>query len=71
MMEITMPNKIVGMAHGVLFIAYCVWVIIASKELEWRPIRTLLALGASLLPFATFVVDSKWLKGHKETSSNK
>lgn len=62
MMEITWPNKFVGMAHGVLFIAYCVWVVLVSRDQNWNPTKTLFALAASLLPFATFVVDVKWLK---------
>lgn len=62
MMEIMWPNKIVGLAHGVLFIAYCVWVVLVSRDLKWNTTKMLLALAASLFPFATFVVDAKWLK---------
>ena len=56
------PNKFVGMAHGVLFIMYCLWVIFYANKKNWSIMKTLLALGASLLPFATFVVDRKYLK---------
>lgn len=60
--DIKWPNQVIGMAHGVLFIAYCVWVILVAKKVKWPAIRTMLALGASLLPFATFFVDIHWLR---------
>lgn len=56
------PNQFVGMAHGVLFIMYCLWVVFYANKKNWPIMKTLLALGASLLPFATFVVDRKYLK---------
>jgi len=56
------PNKFVGMAHGVLFIMYCLWVVFYANKKNWSIMKILLALGASLLPFATFVVDRKYLK---------
>lgn len=62
MYEIGMPNKIVGMAHGVLFITYCVWVVRYSVQTKWPFKTTLICLIASLLPIATFNVDSKILK---------
>ena len=57
-----MPNKIVGMIHGILFIAYCIWIVRLAFEKKWTAALTLICLIASLLPFATFVVDSKLLK---------
>ena len=57
-----MPNKIVGMAHGVLFIAYCIWVVVVAIEKKWKLGITLLAEFASLLPFGTFIADSKIFK---------
>jgi integral membrane protein len=62
MYEIGMPNKIVGMAHGILFIAYCAWVVLYGKEVKWAFKTTFLGLLASLFPFATFIFDSKVLK---------
>ncbi len=63
--EIGMPNKIVGSLHGILFILYCLWVIRVATQKKWSILKTLICLGASLLPFATFIVDYKILK--KET----
>ena len=60
--EINMPNRIVGMIHGILFIAYIVWVLLAAREKKWGYQLTAICLVASLLPFATFWVDAKLLK---------
>jgi integral membrane protein len=62
MYDMPMPNKIVGMAHGVLFIAYCVWVIVVANDKKWNYKTTFLAGLASLLPFGTFVADAKIFK---------
>ena len=56
------PNKIVGMFHGVLFITYCIWVLLAAKKYEWKIKVTAGALVASILPFGTFVADKKIFK---------
>ena len=47
------------MAHGVLFVAYGLWVVIVAKKYKWNMLTTGLALIASLLPFGTFVADKK------------
>ena len=62
MYDMPMPNKIVGMAHGILFIAYCVWVIVVANDKKWNYKTTFLAGLASLLPFGTFVADAKIFK---------
>ena len=59
---IEMPNKIVGMIHGILFIAFCIWVVRVAMQNKWSILKTLVALASSLLPFATFVLDAKVLK---------
>lgn len=53
------PTFYVGMAHGVLFIAYCLLVIIVAIQLKWTLSKTCWALVASLLPFGPFVADRK------------
>lgn len=53
--------KYVGWAHGVLFIAYIVAVILAIRPMRWNLVWVLIALAASLIPFGTFVLD-KYLK---------
>ena len=51
----------IGMAHGVLFMAYCVFVILVAVNKKWNYKITLLGLLASLLPFGTFYFDKKYL----------
>jgi integral membrane protein len=51
----------IGMAHGVLFMAYCVYVILVAINKKWNYKITLLGLIASLLPFGTFYFDKKYL----------
>ncbi|MFM7021948.1 MAG: DUF3817 domain-containing protein [Flavobacteriales bacterium] len=60
--EMPGPNKIVGMIHGVLFIAYCIWVIQAARDHKWSFSKIAWALLASVLPFGTFVADKKLFK---------
>ncbi len=59
MYEMPKPNMIIGMIHGILFMAYCVWVIIVKQEKKWSALKTFWALLASFLPFGTFVADVK------------
>tara|TARA_Y100001954_G_scaffold42779_1_gene43887 strand:+ start:846 stop:1142 length:297 start_codon:yes stop_codon:yes gene_type:complete len=53
------PNKIIGMIHGVLFLAYVVMVLFIRLEENWNNKKTFLALLASVLPFGTFWADWK------------
>ena len=60
--DIPEPNKYIGYAHGFLFIAYVLLAILFWFEKKWSIKRLLILLVASLLPFATFYVDKKYLK---------
>jgi len=53
------PNKIVGMVHGFLFIAYVLGVIYFKIYENWDTKKTVLALLASIVPFGTFWADAK------------
>ena len=64
--EMGLPNKIVGSIHGILFILYCVWVVYYAMKKKWSLMKTLICLAASLLPFATFIVDQRILKMETE-----
>lgn len=56
-----MPNKIVGMSHGILFILYVLLVLINTKKQTWSlKIQVLLYL-ASIIPFGTFIAEKKIL----------
>ena len=60
--EIKGPNYFVGIAHGALFLLYCLYVLIVAYQRKWNFSKTIICLIASLLPFATFVVDARILK---------
>ena len=51
--------KSVGMAHGLLFIAYIVFAIVLKPEQKWTTKEFLLICIASVIPFGTFVAESK------------
>lgn len=52
----------IGMTHGVLFIGYIALAIILAKSLKWNFVSLGIVLFASLLPFATFIVERRYLK---------
>ncbi|GGG51962.1 DUF3817 domain-containing protein [Hymenobacter glacieicola] len=51
--------RVVGMAHGVLFVAYVLLVLQVSLERSWSWRKALLALALSLVPFGTFWADKQ------------
>ncbi|HND17193.1 MAG TPA: DUF3817 domain-containing protein [Saprospiraceae bacterium] len=60
--EITGPNKVIGYAHGALFIAYCVAVFLVNMQAKWNFKTNFLAYLASLVPSGTFVADTRIFK---------
>lgn len=54
--------KIVGMAHGVLFVMYCINLLIVHLKFKWTMGRSIGAFIASLVPFGTFYADKKWFR---------
>ncbi|UII76342.1 DUF3817 domain-containing protein [Flagellimonas sp. HMM57] len=56
------PNKVVGYAHGFLFIAYVVIALVFCWERKWGIRKFSILFVASLLPFGTFYADKKYLK---------
>ena len=63
------PTHPIGLAHGVLFVAYCLWVLIVAKEQQWSKSTILRALLASILPFGTFVADKKLFRNEIDTKT--
>lgn len=52
----------IGMGHGLLFIAYVLLALLVGSKLKWS-FKTLgIVLLASLIPFATFYIEKKYLK---------
>ena len=53
--------KILGMPHGILFILYILFSIIAKIKYNWNFRKFLVVSLASLVPFGTFYIDKKYL----------
>jgi len=49
--------KVVGWAHGVLFMLYGILLILCWIEYKWSLTRVVLYFIASLLPFVPFIVE--------------
>lgn len=54
--------RIVGMAHGVLFLLFTVSLAEAMLRYKWSIGRAVLVFLSSLVPFGTFILDAKLLK---------
>ncbi|MBS3739593.1 MAG: DUF3817 domain-containing protein [Psychroflexus sp.] len=53
--------RVVGMIHGILFVAYVAWAIWVYFELSWTLRRLVFVILASVIPFGTFYVEKKYL----------
>jgi integral membrane protein len=51
--------RIVGVAHGWLYIIYIITALTLAYQARWRPMRTLLVMLAGTVPFASFVAERK------------
>ena len=49
--------RVFGMAHGVVFIAYCLSTVLVAVDQRWSRGRLLLGLVASIPPFATVLFE--------------
>lgn len=49
--------RFVGMAHGMLFMAFVGWVLWEARENRWTIEKTGGAVMASIIPFGPFVAD--------------
>ena len=54
--------KIIGWAHGVLFVLFVVMVIFTYHEKNWPLKKVAFAFIAAFLPFGTFVFDAQLKK---------
>lgn len=60
--DILEPNYFVGMAHGLLFTVYCFLGLGSAIYYKWTFKFSVLVFIASLIPFGTFYLHSKYLK---------
>jgi len=58
-MHINWVVKIVGWAHGVLFIAYMATLLLVWIKLKWPFKKVFVAGIAALIPFATFYLEKQ------------
>ena len=54
--------KLLGMPHGLLFMAYLVFAYLLKDERKWERKSYLIILAASVIPFGTFYIDKKYLR---------
>jgi len=54
--------KLLGMPHGILFVAYIGFAIYLKQEQNWNLKTLAIVLLGSILPFGTFYVDKKYLR---------
>ncbi|WP_206512960.1 DUF3817 domain-containing protein [Larkinella soli] len=63
--------KVVGWAHGVLFVAYLVTLLAVWVGRRWSFGRVVVAFLASLIPFGTFWLDRKLKQEEQAETENK
>ncbi|TVZ51378.1 DUF3817 domain-containing protein [Dokdonia sp. Hel_I_53] len=56
------PNKVIGMAHGFLFLAYIVMALMMKSRQKWDAKTLGIVLACSIIPFGTFWMDKKYLR---------
>jgi integral membrane protein len=54
--------KSVGMAHGILFVLYVIFLLLVHFQYKWKLLITIKAFIASFVPFGTFYADKKWFR---------
>ncbi|MCL6295063.1 DUF3817 domain-containing protein [Jejuia spongiicola] len=54
--------KLLGMPHGILFIAYIAFAFVFKKDFSWNNKQFIIVLLASIIPFGTFYVGRNYLK---------
>jgi len=52
---------IIGMVHGLLFLAYILLAIMIKDQMKWNGKDFFLILMSSIIPFGTFWVERKYL----------
>lgn len=54
--------KLIGMPHGILFVAYLVFAFYFKQEQNWSIKIFAIVLLGSVLPFGTFYIDKAYLR---------
>ena len=56
--------KLLGMPHGILFVVYIILSVIGKNNFKWSYLEFFIVSAASLIPFGTFYIDKKYLRGN-------
>lgn len=64
--QVPLAVKLVGWAHGVLFVMVCVLLAYVLKVARWPFSRAAAVLIAALLPFGPFVLDRRLVEYERE-----
>tara|TARA_B100000945_G_scaffold26950_1_gene18773 strand:- start:176 stop:457 length:282 start_codon:yes stop_codon:yes gene_type:complete len=59
LVDMPLAVRIVGMGHGVLFIAYCILLALCMRRFKWSLGFGIYLFVATLIPFGTFVTDRR------------
>ena len=62
MADMPVAVKYVGWAHGLLFMMYIAAVGQVTFTRRWSFTKTIMALGASIVPFGPFIIDGRLKK---------
>ena len=62
--DIDIVVRMTGMPHGILFVLYVIMALILIKPQKWSLKDTAIILLCSLIPFGTFYVERKYLRGN-------
>jgi integral membrane protein len=54
--------KMLGMPHGILFVAYLVLTFFIKKKMGWTAKTLAVVCLASVIPFGTFYIDKKYCR---------
>lgn len=54
--------RVVGMAHGVLFVLFVLLLVQVAAQHNWSFKKSFLSFFSSLVPFGTFYADAKWFR---------
>ncbi len=60
--DLSWPNKIVGMIHGIFFLVFCIYILLFFIREKWSKSLCLVLFIAAFLPFGTFWAAKKYLK---------
>lgn len=54
--------EMLGMPHGMLFLAYLILAYLIKEQMNWSIKTFLIVCAASIIPFGTFYIEWKYLR---------